>query len=131
MPGGLGPTFTTQPFNNAATFLPADATTPKTVFGPANGPCRIFAILLTNSDASARVADVFRRVGSTNFLIGSVSVPAGTGVGGTAPKEFFESLNLTNLPGLDLSGTEILQVGMESTVVTPGVVGVQVIAGVY
>jgi hypothetical protein len=131
MPTGLGATFVTQPFSAGTIFNNADGTTAKQIYVQLGGPSRVFAILLSNTDATARTIDVFVRIGATNFLIGSVTIPAGTGVAGVPPKEFFEALNLTNLAGFDMTSAATLQASMESAITAPNTVTVVVVAGQY
>jgi hypothetical protein len=131
VPTGLGQTFTTQPANGAVTFLNADGTTAKAVYTGSTGPFHVTAILLTNSDSVARVIDILLRIGATNYLVGSVSIPAGAGLAGAVPKEFFEALNLVNLVGVDAGATNAIWAAMEATITSPNVVTVSVIASSY
>jgi len=131
MPAGIGISFVTQPLNLGTTFAAADTTVAKNILTAPGGYWRLIAINLTSDDTAAQVIDIFLRAGSTNFLLGSVSIPAGTGKAGVAPVEFFKAVMPDTEQGLDLSPTTSVQAAMEATITATKTVTVQVLYGLY
>ena len=95
------------------------------------GAYRIDAINITSDDSAAQVVDIFLRAGSTNFLLGSVSIPAGAGKTGTLPKEFFLDGMPSSEQGMNMSGSELLQAAMEGTITSAKTVTLTIFGGLY
>lgn len=131
MPVGLGATFLTQPAVNPVLFTSADTTVAKVIVAAPSQPWRLIALNITSTDTAAQVIDVFLRVGSTNTLIGSVTVPAGTGVAGVAPVEFFKAIMPDTEQGLDLAGNNGIQAGLEATMTAAKTITVTAVFGYY
>lgn len=71
------------PFYQATAFTSADTTVAKQAAKLTTSPVRIDSILATNTDTIPHVIRLTLVVSSVNYLIGSVSVPAGAGTLGT------------------------------------------------
>lgn len=94
------PAFVAAPKSPALQIANGDGTAYKTlIVGGSNGT-RVDAAFVCNSDASnAYTLQVAVKVGSTDFPIGEVAVPAGSGTNGTAPS--VSLLDVSALPALD------------------------------
>jgi len=71
------------------------------------------------------------RVGSTNTLLGSVTVPPGAGHAGVAPKEFFATIAIATFNGLNLQNNQSLQASCEATMTAGKTVVVTVVGGTF
>jgi hypothetical protein len=102
----------------------ADASTQKVVVTAGANGTKVVSLTAASSDTAARVLQISVGRGGTNYIIGSVSVPAGAGTNGTSP-----SVNLlasTLLPGLPVDNDgqpyvflqtgDVLQVSSTTTV---------------
>lgn len=116
MPGFLQNTQAVSPVAQETTFLPADTTVAKAIVTAPGGPWHLFEITVTSDDTAARVIDIFVRSGSTNFLLGSISIPAGSGLAGVVPVAFVAFAIPSTLVGLDFPGAISLQAAMETTI---------------
>lgn len=115
MPQSMTAFAETSPIASAASFTSADTTTAKNVFAAPNTAWRCDAITAVSDDTATVVIDVFLRTVSTNTLLGSFSVPAGTGHAGVALKEFFNDTNIAQVNGLNLNGNQGIQCACEAT----------------
>jgi hypothetical protein len=72
--------------NNGApkTFTDADTTTKKTVFTAVANGSALQSVAVTSDDPALAIVDIFLRDGTTDFLVGSVTIPNGAGYGGVA-----------------------------------------------
>lgn len=131
MPSFLQSVQATQPSVSPTTFTATDTTVAKAVVTAPGGPWHLFEILFTSDDTAAQVADVFVHVGATNFLIGSISIPAGTGKNGVAPVGFIKNEIPDSQTGLDFAGATSVQVAMEATVTAAKTVTVTAFLAVY
>ena len=116
------PSFVATPKSPAIQIANADAASYKTLYSAGPNGSRVDLGSIVNSDASnAYVLKVAVKVGSTDFPIGEVSVPAGAGSNGSA--KAVSLLNTTDLPqlvGSDgvlfLQASSELRVGAKTTV---------------
>ena len=116
------PSFVATPKSPAIQIANADAASYKTLYSAGSNGSRVDLGSIVNSDASnAYVLKVAVKVGSTDFPIGEVSVPAGAGSNGSA--KAVSLLNTTDLPqlvGSDgvlfLQASSELRVGAKTTV---------------
>ena len=131
MPSGLGQSFLTQPLVAQVTFANADGTTAKALVAAPSAYWRIVAINVTSDDTAAQVIRIFTRLSSTNYLLGSLSIPAGAGTAGAAPKEFFGDIMPANENGLDMGNSNGLQASMEAAITSGKTVTVTVFYGFY
>ena len=131
MPSGLGQFSPTQPFTSPITFTSADTTVAKTLSGAINGPWRLFAILISSDDTAVVVVDIFLRIVATNYLLGSISVPAGTGHNGVAAVDWVTFNLPAAINGLDFSGVQQLYAGVETTMTAGKTCVVSMFAGAY
>lgn len=100
----------TQDINNGfAAFTNADAAlTAKTLFTADADDEVVKCIQIASDDTSARVVDLLINNGSTDYLLGSVSVPAASGTNGTTAA--VDALAAGLFPGLpmDAVGKRVL-----------------------
>jgi hypothetical protein len=91
-----------------ATVVNADSTGVKTVYTGGTNDSVVKALQVVSDDTSARVVNVYVNNGSTDFLLGSVSVAASSGTNGTAAA--IDLLGGTLMPGLpyDSNGKRVL-----------------------
>lgn len=99
----------------------ADGTTVQALITGGTNGTRVNSISITSTDTSAVILDVFFYDGSSDFQIGTVTIPIGAGTdAGTTPA--VSLLNQTNLPflGEDLSyylaDTEAIRLAPQSAV---------------
>lgn len=86
------------PMVSVARIQNADASTQKTVVtGGANGT-KLNALTATSDDTSARIVQVSLLRSAVNYILGSVSIPAGSGTDGSTPA--VDLLNAVAMPGL-------------------------------
>jgi hypothetical protein len=131
MPLGLSAFQETQPVCQATLFTSADTTVGKSILATQNGPQRIDDIVLCSTDTAAIQFDLFLRIGSTSTLLGSVTVPAGSGTGGVAPVLFFEHLAFTNYQGVNLAGNMTLFGSCEATMTAAKTLTVTALGGTF
>ena len=93
---------------SAAVIEPADTTTAKTVFTAGTDDSVVKAINVASTDTAARVLSLFVNNGSSDILIGRVSIPANSGNNGTAAT--VDLLGGTLMPSLpyDSNGKRVL-----------------------
>lgn len=96
------PQFINSIKNAAAQIANGGGTAFATLISGSSSGTRIDACSVTNGDASnAYVLQVALRVGSTDYVLGEVAVPAGSGTNGTAPA--VNVLDVNALPALTAS----------------------------
>jgi hypothetical protein len=95
--------------SSAVTFVNADGTTAKSLYTAGANGSIVVSISACSSDTSAVNMQVFANNGSTNYLIGTVNIPASSGANGTANSVAL--LNTTAMPHakLDSSGNPTIQ----------------------
>lgn len=116
------PSFVATPKSPAIQIVNADAAAYKTLFSAGANGSRVDLGSIVNSDASnAYVLKLAIKIGSTDFPIGEVAVPAGAGSNGSTKS--VSLLNTTDLPqlvGSDgvlfLQASSELRVGAKTTV---------------
>ncbi len=131
MPFGMQSFTETQPIAQATTFTSADTTVAKSIEVNQGVPNRVDEIVITSDDTAAIVVDVFLRTSATNTLLGSVTVPAGSGHAGVKPVLFFESLAFTNFNGINLTGAQSLQAACEATMTAAKTMVITVLGGLF
>lgn len=91
-----------------ATIVPADTTTLRTVYTAGSNDSVVKQLQVVSDDSSARVLNVYINNTSTDYLLGSVNVPASSGSNGTAAA--VDLLGGTLMPGLvyDANGKRVL-----------------------
>lgn len=102
-------------FTSRVQVLPADTTTPKTLFTFATTPQLITDILLTNSDTIAHMATLTYYTTGGSSRIGSVEVPARAGYDGAGPVSFAANGGIGSFGGWALTNAHALQIGVTVT----------------
>lgn len=106
----------------AQDFVNADGTTPQDVVTAGAEGCLVYTLNATTDDTAAIDYSVYvqRNGAGTNWLLGTVSVPAGSGnVSGTAAVDLLDPSKLKGLDGdgnLILGGTDKLKVAPRTAV---------------
>jgi hypothetical protein len=95
------------------------------------GPFHLFEIILCSDDTAAQVVDIFVRVGATNFLLGSINVPAGSGKAGALPVYFVKTVFPDTLIGLDIGGASSIQAALEATMTAAKTITIHASYGLY
>ncbi len=131
MPFGLSSFQETTPICQATSFTSADTTVAKTIVVNQSSPARIDELVICSDDTAAIVVDVFLRTTATNTLLGSVTVPAGSGHAGVKPVLFFESLAFTNFNGINMTGVQSLQASAEATMTAAKTMVITAVGGVF
>lgn len=112
-----------------AQIVNADGTTLKQLASSQFPDLRIDNILLTSSDTVTRVVDFWYNLSGVNYLIGSVSVPAGAGYAGVAAVDAMATLLLIGQIGLPMNSSAVLNWAVETTVTAAKVVQAVVLGG--
>jgi hypothetical protein len=117
------------PNPQGVTFVNADGTTIKVVAGQSLQRIRIDGLIATNTDTIAHVARLYINLAAVNYLLGSVSIPAGAGTLGAAGIDLLAGA----IPGVDstiaLAPGQFLTVSMEVAVVLTFTVTVASLGG--
>jgi hypothetical protein len=80
MAANTAPVFQLKPLTDTPqTFVNADGTTKKTLVAGASDSTRVDSISVCSDDTSVRTLDFFLNNGSTDFYIGTVTLPIGSG----------------------------------------------------
>lgn len=79
MAANTSPIFEEAPIVGAAQFTSADTTTKKTVVTPGADGARVDSIMCSTNDTAAVNLAFYLNNGSTDFYIGNVNVPIGSG----------------------------------------------------
>lgn len=74
-----------QPILGQTIILLADGTAWKTLVPASSGLFRVDDVLVTNSDTIAHDVELSIRTGGAEYIVGSVTIPAGQGYLGTPP----------------------------------------------
>lgn len=109
MSANTNPIFPAVLKTSAVQFNLADGTTIKTLLTAGSNGSRIDNIHATSDDTANRLFNVYFNDGSTDYKIGEVTVPLGSGTDGTT--NAFKMLTSTFFPWLDKSGSIFLQTG--------------------
>ena len=131
MPFGVSTFQEAQPIASGTTFAAADTTVAKTVTGSPVGYYRIDQIVVCSNDTVAQVIDIFYRSGSTNYLLGSVSIPAGTGTAGTKGIDALAAVLPTTMTGIVVHSGDQIFAGMEATISAAKTVTVTAFGGTF
>ena len=127
--------FFCNPFGTSVSFASGDTTTAKVVstFGSLGG--RLYSLSFSNTSGVAQIMQVYRRVGSTNFLWAEVHVAIGAGVAGAAVAVFVSPSilpELANMPalldGIPIAPNDGIWVSAKTTIAS-GAVTASLVAG--
>lgn len=124
---------------NVAQILPADTTTLKTLVTPPANGIRIDNILVSSTDSSAKDLQFVLSVSGTDYVVGTLSIPANSGFTNSVPlvsvfaHSQFIGLN-TDLNGnknLHLASGAVLKVKSLTTVTTAKAISIVAQCGEY
>jgi hypothetical protein len=101
--------------NAVQTIAPADTTTVKTLAAGGTNGSKVETILVTSTDTAAQTLQLWATISSTNYLLGSVPIPLGSGNTGTVIT--VDVLRSAQLPGLpyDSNGNKYLYLASGTT----------------
>jgi hypothetical protein len=112
------------------TFTSVDTTVAKALFLASAPPARIDSIIATTDDTVAVVCDVFVRVGGVNYLLGSVTVPAGTGKAGTKGIDILQGALPATVLAIVVAGSNPIWIGLEATMTAAKTLWLSSVGGV-
>jgi hypothetical protein len=115
-------------FNGQAAFTSADTTVAKQILASGSGASFVRSILVTSTDTVDRKLDIYYRHSSTNYLIGSIDLPAGTGTAGTNPVDALDSTHIAAGQGIPMTAGDSLQAALEATMTAAKEIDVVVLA---
>ena len=120
------PIFPSTLLSAAVQFTNSTSTTvPTTILAAQTNGAKLEAIMITSTDTSARDVSVYVTISATNYLLGTVSIPAGAGLTDTVPAvNFLTALSsgaaMLPLP-VDANGNRYLYLqSTASLTATPG-----------
>lgn len=109
----------TKPISNGGVIVNAGGTTHVSTCPSSNVARRFDMLLLCTDEAGSITVDVWGNYGGSDVRLGSVSVPAGTGTGGTAPKEVLSALLPADQVGIALQSSHTILIS-PSVAITSG-----------
>lgn len=92
------PAFASAPRAGVVQIANADASNLKDVLSAGSAGTKVSALMAASDDTSARVVQISILRSATNYILGSVSVPAASGTDGSTPS--VDLLKSALLPGL-------------------------------
>ena len=131
------PTYIGTPKLGLAQIANADASAKKSVVSAGASGSKVLGLLAASTDTSARIIQIVLTRSSVDYIIGAVSVPAGSGTDGTNPQ--INLFNTTSCPGLPVDNDgqpyllmvsgDTLSVLSTTTVTTAKLVNVAAVLG--
>jgi len=105
--------FPKQANNKVTQFVNADGTNAKTIFTAGADGSRVYALIATSTDTSARIMRFSIYDGVTRNIIGAVTLAIGAGTNGTAASvALLQNSLFQNIVGVDANGVPYID--MES-----------------
>lgn len=129
MPANTSPIFTLTPRVDGVQYTSTDTTTKKTIFTPGTNGSRIDGITVASTDTAAVLLNVYLNDGTTDFFLGSVNVPAGTGYSGGARVDVLASLGTPATGALVLPSGRTLKAACNATMTASKVLDLLVQGG--
>jgi hypothetical protein len=112
-------------------FTSADTTTKKTLATAGANGTRIDGILVSSNDTAAVNLQFYVNDGSTDFYLGVVAIPAGSGYTTIARVDAIATLAPANVRALILKGTYVLKAAALATMTAAKVLDCLVCGGEY
>lgn len=134
MPANTAPIFPASINNSTTSFSDVDGTNLKQISTTSANGTRVDAIIVTSTDTVDRDLNLYINDGISDFQIGQVTIPAGSG---TTTSASVSALNILDLPWLENIGSLFLKTGfslkagMATNITTSKVINVIVIGGDY
>jgi len=109
MSGTSSPIFPQTVKQGVAQILPADTTSLKTIYtGQTNGS-RVDNLLITSTDTSARDVQLVVTIASTDYVLGTISVPANSGfTNAVVSLNMFQHAQMVNALNVDNNGNRYI-----------------------
>jgi hypothetical protein len=111
------------------TFVNADGVTIKVVAGNSLQRLRCDGLIATNTDTIAHVARLYLNLAAVNYLLGSVSIPAGAGTLGAPGIDLIAGALPAAVSTIVLGPGQFLTLSMEVAVVATFTVAVAALGG--
>lgn len=131
MSGNVAPIFEAIPITTGTQFTDADTTTKKTICTAGANGARVDAISVCTDDTSEVDLAIYRHIGATDYYIGVVTVPAGSGYTSVAKVDGLSALVGANLDYLPLGAAETLKAACVATMTAAKVTDLVVESGNY
>lgn len=129
MAANTSPIFTLTPVNAGMQFTSADTTTKKSLYTAGANGGRIDAILVSTNDSAAVNLAFYLNDGVTDFYIGVVAIPSGSGYTTIVRMDALPLLAPTNIKALVLKNGYILKAACLATMTAAKVTDLVVIGG--
>jgi hypothetical protein len=128
MAANTSPIFSLAPFGTGAQFTSTDTTTKKTLYTGGTNGSRIDQINVCTNDTAAVNLQFYLNDGTTDFYLGYVNIPAGSGYPSVAKVDALPTL-CPNLGYLVLKSGAILKAACNATMTAAKTTDVCVIGG--
>ena len=129
MPANTSPIFELTPVNKGAQFTSTDTTTKKTLLTAGTNGTRIDAILVSTNDTSAVNLAFYINDGSTDFYIGNLTVPLGSGYTTVARVDGIGTIGAPSVGALIMPSGYLLKANCVATMTTTKVTDVMIVGG--
>lgn len=129
MPANTSPLFTLTPLNKGAQFVNADSTTKKSIYTAGSNGGRIDAIMVSSNSTAAENLAFYINDGTTDFYLGNVNIPIGSGYTTVARVEGLAQIGPPYTTALILAAGYILKANAVAAVTSAKTVDVIVMAG--
>ena len=129
MSANTAPIFELTPVNAGVTFSDADTTTLKTIYTAGSDGGRIDGILVSTNDTTTVNLAFSIFDGATNYYIGNVNIPVGSGYTTIARVDALSTLRPASQPFIQLRGTYVLKANCVATMTSGKLTTVVVIGG--
>lgn len=103
------PIFPQTVSQGAVQILPADTTSLKTIYTGSTDGSRVDNLLITSTDTSAKDVQLVVTISGTDYVLGTISVPANTGfTNAVVSLNMFQHANMVNALNVDNNGNRYL-----------------------
>lgn len=123
------PIFELTPVNAGVTIVAADTTTKKTIYTAGGDGGRIDGILVCSDDTSAVNLAFYIYDGATDFYIGNVNIPVGSGYTTVAKVDALSTLKPSSQSFIQMKAGNILKANAVATVTAAKTVTIVAIGG--
>jgi len=129
MSANFKPIFELTPINKGVQIVPADTTDKKTILTAGTYGTRVDSIIITSDDTSAVSLAFYIHDGVTDFHIGTVSVPIGSGYTTVVKVDGISTLAPANQAFIQLAPGYLLKCNAVATVTADKTVNIVAIGG--
>ena len=111
MPANTAPIFALTAKVAAVTFINSDGTTAKTLLSAGTNGTKVLRIAVTSDDTAAVDMQLFIRISSVDYLVGTNDIPTLSGTDGST--DAVNLLDLAAMPWLDSDGEFFIPSGVD------------------